>query len=90
MNTGFFIYCGRTERLAFRCSCGFNIIFGDDASKTPEVTCCRRTWKYQKPKPTFWDFLFGIDELPRVKPKAPPFVLQGRRQEPDEDLQTEQ
>jgi hypothetical protein len=49
----------------------------------PRVYHCNGYSEYQKPKPTFWDFIFGVDELPRVTPQVP--VVLRRRQERDED-----
>jgi len=85
MNTGFFIYQGsHGSRMGFRCACcSLFTIFAEGA--VPRVYHCNGYAEYRKPKPTFWDFLFGVDEI-LVKPNAPT-ILRGRRQEPDEDFQ---
>jgi len=84
---GFFIYQStHGPRMGFRCACcSLFTVFAEGA--VPRVYHCNGYAEYQKPKPTFWTWLLGEDELPRVRPKAPPFVLRGQ---PDEDLQTEQ
>ena len=72
--TGFYLFMGRTERMAFRCACGFNYIFGDGES--PEITCCNKLYRYEKPR-GFWAWLRD-DDLPRVKPPEHPVVLRQR------------
>ena len=70
--------------MGFRCSCcKLFTVFAEGA--VPRVYHCSGYSEYQKPKPTFWDFILGVDELPRVTPNVP--VVLRRRQEPDEDLQ---
>ena len=84
--TGFFIYQSiHGPRMGFRCACcSLFTVFPEGA--VPRVYHCNGYAEYQKPKKTFWDFIFGPEELPRVTPHAP-VVLHRRRQEPDEELQ---
>jgi hypothetical protein len=84
----FFIFESKFgDRLGYRCACcHLFTVFPD--GETPRVFHCSRWSEYQPPKPTLWDSLFGRSEdLPRVKPQAPPLILRRRQTEEDIDLQ---
>ena len=85
MNTGFFIYLStHGERMGFRCACcSLFCVFPEGA--VPRVYHCNGYAEYQKRKPTFWDFIFGAAERPRVVPNAP-VILRKHRQEPEDEF----
>jgi len=82
--TGFFLYQSiHGPRMGFRCSCcSLFTVVAEGA--VPRVYHCNGYAEYQKPKPTFWTWLRGADQLPRVAPSAP--VILRRRQEPEDDF----
>jgi len=87
--TGFCIFESRHgDRMAYRCACCHLFTVFPEGDK-PRVWHCNRWSEYVSPPETFWTWLFGHDELPRVKPQAPAFRVLKHPQIENENNNTE-